>query len=99
MPCPCRAAEDDIRYLPAPPSKSTLSSTPLTEDIYMILGRLNSHRIDMKKVEFIMEEQGLGSMPAVVPTIGSLLLFNSDINPYVNYQTLDNLISSGRLVK
>ncbi len=40
--------------------------------------------------------QGLGRLPHCVPSIGSLLLFNSNINPYKDYQTLDNLISAGR---
>lgn len=43
-----------------------------------------------------MEDQGLGSLPHHIPSIGSMLLFNSNINPYKDYQTLDNLISAGR---
>ena len=45
-----------------------------------------------------MEDQGLGSLPYHIPSVGSMLLFNSNINPYKDYQTLDNLISAGRCV-
>ena len=58
--------------------------------------KLNSYGTDMLRSEFIMEDQGLGKIPTAIRTVGSILLFNSDTNPYKNYQALDNLISSGR---
>ena len=62
----------------------------------VIAKRLNSHGTDMERVEFAMEDQGLGPPPTVLNSVGLLLLFNSGINPYKDYQTLDNLVSSGR---
>jgi hypothetical protein len=53
----------------------------------------------MVRTEFVMEDQGIGVLPSKIPSIGSLLLFNSDINPYKNYQALDNLLSTGRFVR
>jgi hypothetical protein len=41
-----------------------------------------------------MEDAGLGSLPAFVASVSSLLLFNSKINPYKNYATLDNLLNA-----
>lgn len=50
----------------------------------------------MERVEFIMEDCGLGKLPDTIPSVGSMLLFNSSINPYKDYQTLDNLLSASR---
>lgn len=60
--------------------------------------KLNSYGTDMLRSEFIMEDQGLGKIPSAVRTVGSILLFNSNINPYKNYQALDNLVSTGRFI-
>eukprot|EP00465_Bigelowiella_longifila_P001735 CAMPEP_0185252326 /NCGR_PEP_ID=MMETSP1359-20130426/1453_1 /TAXON_ID=552665 /ORGANISM="Bigelowiella longifila, Strain CCMP242" /LENGTH=442 /DNA_ID=CAMNT_0027834467 /DNA_START=488 /DNA_END=1817 /DNA_ORIENTATION=+ len=38
--------------------------------------------------------QGLGRLPMNLPSVDSMLLFNSDENPYQNYSTFDNLLSS-----
>jgi len=38
--------------------------------------------------------QGLGRLPANLSSVDSMLLFNSDENPYQNYATFDNLLSS-----
>ena len=98
MPPSFRIAEDEKQYLPADSKKSSTSNTHLSEELFIILGRLNSHGADMERVEFIMEEKGLGSLPQTLTSVASLLLFNSDTNPYEDYQTLDNLMSSGRSV-
>lgn len=63
-----------------------------------IIQRLNAYNTDIVRVEFIMEDNGLGPLPQNIPSVGSMLLFNSDINPYKDYQTLDNLMSAGRSV-
>jgi hypothetical protein len=68
----------------------------MKSDILTIVTRINSNNREMERVEFIMEDEGLGPMPRNITTIGSLLLFNSHVNVYKNYQTLDNLISGGR---
>jgi len=48
------------------------------------------------RVESVMKEEGLGPIPVSISTVGSLLLFNSDNNPYRNYLNLDNLISASK---
>lgn len=87
---------EDRQYKQADDKKSAVANSVLSEELYVILGRLNSYGTELERVEFIMEDKGLGSLPHSVPSVGSLLLFNSDINPYKDYQTLDNLISTGR---
>lgn len=44
----------------------------------------------------MVTDHGLGRLPNSVASVGSILLFNSDINPYEDYQTLDNLLMAGR---
>ena len=73
-----------------------IGNTELVEETNTIYTRLNTHNKDLQRVEFIMEDNGLGPLPEHVSSTSSLLLFNSNINPYKTYQTLDNLASAGR---
>lgn len=75
---------------------SLISQADIQGDVYDILTRLNGNKQELERVEFIMEDNGLGPLPNIVSSIGSLLLFNSKINLYKNYQNLDNLISTGK---
>ena len=43
-----------------------------------------------------MEDEGLGTFPTQIEYVGSLLLFNTKINPYKEYQSLDNFMSTGK---
>ena len=95
-PPPHREASDDTRYYPADPVKSLIGNNEATDENLLLLTRLNVHGSDMERVEFVMEDEGLGPVPEKVDFVGSLLLFNSAVNPYKNYTTLDNLVSSGR---
>ncbi len=63
-----------------------------------MLTKVNSYGTEMLRSEFIMEDQGLGKIPSSAKSVASILLFNSNINPYKNYQALDNLVSTGRSV-
>lgn len=85
--------DDDIYSLPHP-TKTSIGNPELSAELLTIYCRLNSHNSDMRKVEFIMEDKGLGPLPATLPSVGSLLLYNSNVNPYKNYQHLDNLEAS-----
>ena len=38
------------------------------------------------------EEEGLGRLPRHMPSVSSLLLFNTEENPYNVYATIDNLL-------
>jgi WAS family protein 1 len=84
------------QYFPADPKKSSIGNNELTVELQAILCRL--HQGSNSTVEKIqaVEEKKLGPFPPMVQSIGSLVYFNSSINPYIDYQTLDNLVSLGR---
>jgi WAS protein family homolog 1 len=87
----------DEQYFLASPKYSLIGNPDLHVEVITILSRLNSYGTDMERVELIIEDEGLGTLPNYVLSVGSLLLFNSSINLYKEYQTQDNLISTGRL--
>eukprot|EP01038_Epipyxis_sp_PR26KG_P005982 gene5982-8238_t len=96
MPSPYRDVVDDVIYLPATANKSILINRELQSEVQDIMLRINTYNTDLERVEFIMEDQGIGPIPRSTMTVGSLLLFNSNINLYKEYQTQDNLVSAGR---
>ena len=61
--------------------------------LYLSNAKSQRHR---KRVEFCMEDEGIGKHPPALPFLGSLLLFNSDVNPYASYTNHDNLVDTGR---
>lgn len=87
---------DDVRYQPADPKRSSIGNPDLSAEILLVYSRLNKYGTDLLRVEMIMDDKGLGPLPPMIPSVGSLMLFNSNINPYKNYQALDNLLSTGR---
>lgn len=93
---PCREVDDEVQYTPPHPANSVVGNRDAASELQDIVVRLNTFGTDLERVEFTMEDEGLGRLPYSVPSVGSLLLFNSNINPYQDYQTLDNLISAGR---
>lgn len=93
---PYREVDEEAHYAAAAPNQSMMGNRDLTGEVQDILVRLNTHGTDMERVEFIMEDSGLGPLPIHVQSVSSILLYNSDINVYADYQTLDNLISTGR---
>ncbi len=84
--------------MPASDYDTALGNTELTADLNDIITRINSTGTELQRVEMIMEDHGLGPIPQSMSSIGSIMLFNSDINLYEGYQTLDNLVTAGRLV-
>jgi hypothetical protein len=90
--------DEEVQYTPPHPALSVVGNRELYGELQDIVLRLNTFGTDLERVEFTMEDDGLGRLPQCVPSIGSLLLFNSNINPYKDYQTLDNLVSAGRYV-
>eukprot|EP00428_Durinskia_dybowskii_P067902 CAMPEP_0170366450 /NCGR_PEP_ID=MMETSP0117_2-20130122/6424_1 /TAXON_ID=400756 /ORGANISM="Durinskia baltica, Strain CSIRO CS-38" /LENGTH=611 /DNA_ID=CAMNT_0010621039 /DNA_START=39 /DNA_END=1874 /DNA_ORIENTATION=- len=96
MRSPFREVDEEVQYLPPHPAYSAVGNRELSGELHDIMSRLNTYGTDLERVEFIMEDCGLGKVPHGVQSVGSLLLFNSNINPYKDYQTLDNLISAGR---
>lgn len=93
---PYRDVLEDVRYLPAEEAESVVGNPELSSDVYAIASRLNMQTHSMERVEFIMEDHGLGPLPPTCESVGSMLLFNSGINPYKDYRALDNLLSTGR---
>lgn len=83
-------------YLPAEATSSLINHAELQSEVVTIYTRLNSHGRELERVEFTMEDEGLGPVPVHVASISSVLLFNSSVNVYKNYQTLDNLEFTGR---
>lgn len=93
---PYRDPVDDVHYRLAEADTSCVGNKSRTKEQMHLYSLCNSHGTDKLRVEFIMEDAGLGPLPVTISSVGALLLFNSDINPYKNYQTLDNLSSTGR---
>jgi hypothetical protein len=85
-----------VHYQPADPKKSVVGNKDLNDEILLVYSRLNNYGTDLIRVEMIMDDKGLGPLPPGIPSVGSLMLFNSSINPYKNYQALDNLLSTGK---
>lgn len=63
----------------------------VTADIIDLFDKINPEHFE-KNPETIMTEKGLGRLPPYVPTVGSVLLFNSGENPYQQYVSWDNLL-------
>ncbi|RYH19731.1 hypothetical protein EON65_25620, partial [archaeon] len=93
---PYRDVIEDVHYLPATYGESVVGNTELAVDVYAIANRLNMQSQSQERVEFIMEDNGLGPLPSHLNSVSSMLLFNSHVNPYREYRALDNLLSSGR---
>eukprot|EP00823_Brevimastigomonas_motovehiculus_P007198 TRINITY_DN619_c5_g1_i1.p1 TRINITY_DN619_c5_g1~~TRINITY_DN619_c5_g1_i1.p1 ORF type:complete len:562 (+),score=177.50 TRINITY_DN619_c5_g1_i1:102-1787(+) len=66
-----------------------------TTDLFMELTQNSAVRRQKEKLETELSREGLGRLPAQLPSISSVLLFNSDENPYKKYESLDNLEGVG----
>ncbi len=93
---PHREADDATHFTYPDAKRAVVGNAESMSEVELFVSRVNSNNSDMKRVEFIMEEQGIGHLPRYIDTVGNILLFNSNINPYKEYQTLDNLASAGR---
>eukprot|EP01114_Cavostelium_apophysatum_P003319 TRINITY_DN1314_c0_g1_i1.p2 TRINITY_DN1314_c0_g1~~TRINITY_DN1314_c0_g1_i1.p2 ORF type:complete len:452 (+),score=102.15 TRINITY_DN1314_c0_g1_i1:1450-2805(+) len=58
------------------------SFTPISEDVMMK---------EIAEKDKDVSKEGLGRLPEHLPSVSSLLLFNSSENPYKKYHSLDNL--------
>jgi WAS protein family homolog 1 len=93
-----RELDENTTYYPPLAHESVVGNEEKLEESYLIYGRFNTHESDLEKVEFTMEDEGIGPYPLNrIKYIGSMLLFNTNINPYKNYETLDNFIQTGRV--
>ena len=91
-----RPIDEEKQYCPASDGDSVLVNPELAADIQDILTRINACGQEMKRVEMIMEDNGLGTIPRTLHSVSSIMLFNSNINVFANYQALDNLETAGR---
>lgn len=85
-----------IQHFPADPKKSSIGNNELTVELQAILCRLHQGSNSTAEKMQAMEETKLELLPPMIQSYGSLIYFNSSINPYRDYQTLDNLVSLGR---
>lgn len=60
MPSPHRPFDDDIIYDPAEPRQSVVGNKELSQEVFLLYSRLNAYGSDIERVEFIMEDEGLG---------------------------------------
>lgn len=93
---------DELPYIPpsscTPPlsiPKDALNSTSLPCDTSSLFNSLSKCRI--KRIERVCDEtqEGLGPLPGYLPSVSSVVLFNSDENPYKHYNTINNLEGVG----
>ena len=72
--------EEDVHFLPADPLTSAQKSQE-TADLVDLFGRTNTYQV-VQKAQVNMAKEGLGKLPDYIPSVGSVLLFNSGENPY-----------------
>ena len=77
-----READDKTHYTYSDSKRAIVGNAQYLNDVDLYISRINSSNSDMKRIEFIMEEEGIGHLPRYIETVGSLLLFNSQTNPY-----------------
>ena len=84
------------------PKRSTyyLENAPMmsASDMYYDTHRRLQIEASLNEKERVdVDHEGLGRLPESLPSVSSLLLFNSKENPYKGYKTFDNL--SGKNLK
>jgi len=89
---PCRREEhklaSHLRFQRAPPADtSALFSTLVNQRLQRTEALTGDEEQEMA--------EGLGRLPAYLPSISSVLLFNSDENPYKQYVSINNLEGVG----
>lgn len=62
---PYRDMDDDAQYYCPNPVRSVVGSTEGTAEAMLLLGRINTHGSDLERVEFVMEDEGLGAFSRV----------------------------------
>jgi hypothetical protein len=70
-------------------------SATTSAEVVDLFTKVNLYQ-EKAKVEEVMHKEGLGRLPAYILSVSSVLLFNSDTNPYQEYTTLDNLLGEDR---
>ncbi|OQS06427.1 carbon catabolite repressor protein [Thraustotheca clavata] len=89
---PLTAEPEATHFLPSEPPTAG-QRAQLMAEVVDLFERVNPYEAT-SKAEYHMAKEGLGSLPEQVPTIGSVLLFNSNETPYQNYVLVDNLFGT-----
>ncbi|EQC39925.1 hypothetical protein SDRG_02581 [Saprolegnia diclina VS20] len=89
---PLTAELEATHFLPSEPPTAG-QRAQLMAEVVDLFERVNTFKAT-RKAEDIMKEEGLGSLPGQVPTVGGVLLFNSSETPYQNYVLVDNLFGT-----
>eukprot|EP01096_Ripella_sp_DP13-Kostka_P008620 TRINITY_DN3213_c0_g1_i1.p1 TRINITY_DN3213_c0_g1~~TRINITY_DN3213_c0_g1_i1.p1 ORF type:complete len:504 (+),score=229.16 TRINITY_DN3213_c0_g1_i1:71-1513(+) len=69
------------------------TSTTLRDPIQDVIIRTETVSVDERQ-EKTQDWEGLGRLPAQLPSVSSLVLFNTSENPYNLYVTIDNLMGT-----
>ncbi|CAI5732642.1 unnamed protein product [Hyaloperonospora brassicae] len=85
-------ADDDTHFLPAEPLPPAQRGQHMAE-VMELFEKVNVYQ-QTQQPEADMEKEGLGRLPEYIPSIGSVLLFNSGENPYQKYTSWDNLLGT-----
>ncbi|RAW27074.1 hypothetical protein PC110_g16534 [Phytophthora cactorum] len=85
-------ADDDTHFLPAEPLPPAHRGQHMAE-VVELFEKVNEYQ-KTQQPEADMEKEGLGRLPEYIPSVGSVLLFNSGENPYQKYTSWDNLLGT-----
>ncbi|KAG7399571.1 CCR4-NOT transcription complex subunit 6-like [Phytophthora boehmeriae] len=85
-------ADDDTHFLPAEPLPPAQRGQHMAE-VVELFEKVNEYQ-KTQQPEADMEKEGLGRLPEYIPSVGSVLLFNSGENPYQKYTSWDNLLGT-----
>ncbi|KAI9905194.1 hypothetical protein PsorP6_013753 [Peronosclerospora sorghi] len=84
--------DDDTHFLPAEPLPPAQRGQHMAE-VIDLFEKVNEYQ-KTQQPEADMEKEGLGRLPEYIPSVGSVLLFNSGENPYQKYTSWDNLLGT-----
>ncbi|GAB9474770.1 Carbon catabolite repressor protein [Globisporangium polare] len=85
-------ADEDTHFLPADPLPPAQRGQIMT-DVVELYEKVNLYQ-ETQRAEVDMALEGLGRLPEYIPSVGSVLLFNSGENPYQKYTSWDNLLGT-----
>ncbi|TYZ66964.1 hypothetical protein PybrP1_001774 [[Pythium] brassicae (nom. inval.)] len=84
--------DEDTHFLPAEPLPPAQRGQLMTE-VVELYEKVNQFQ-ETQRAEVDMALEGLGRLPEYIPSVGSVLLFNSGENPYQKYTSWDNLLGT-----
>ena len=88
----CVPDEDPEREYTIAAATARSVAEHIAEENLRLFARLNAHGSDLRRVEVIMEDEGLGPFPDQARSVSDILLFNSNEAPHRSYAAADNLL-------